>query len=170
MGQYYKFIILDNNNNIILYINPHDFYQGAKLIENCYIDNMIMNTVEFLIGPYCDEFHKSNIVWAGDYADPEEDDSQNLYHIASNYQSFKSVYKNIDLRYIVNHTKKLYIDKKKLDNQIHPLPLLICEGNGRGSGDYDGNDSELCGTWARDLISMEFEKPSEYTELICNFE
>jgi hypothetical protein len=38
--------------------------------------------------------------------------------------------------------------------RIHPLPLLTCEGNGRGGGDYRG-ESDLVGRWSRDLISVE---------------
>jgi hypothetical protein len=39
MGQYYKFIILsdtkkNNKEVILLVINPHDFMEGAKLMEH----------------------------------------------------------------------------------------------------------------------------------------
>jgi hypothetical protein len=60
------------------------------------------------------------------------------------------------------------VDKTK-SKSIHPLPLLICEGNGRGGGDYDGSNYDLCGTWARDVISMEETIPDNYIELICDF-
>jgi hypothetical protein len=186
MGQYYKFIILadnkkNNNEVILLVINPHDFMEGAKLMEHSYINTNIMNTVEFLIGPL-GPFNKSRCVWAGDYADDEtninqndsdnnssELESLNLYRLADNYSSFESVYKNQNYKYIVNHTKKLYVDKTKLEKPIHPLPLLISEGNGKGGGDYNGNNYDLCGTWARDVISMENEITNDYEELICDF-
>ena len=73
-------------------------------------------------------------------------------------------------RYIVNHSKKLFVDKEKLTSNIHPLPLLTCEGNGRGGGDYGGS-SELVGSWARDVISVERLAPasSDFTELVCEF-
>lgn len=174
MGQYYKFIILsdDKKNDkevIILVINPHDFYEGAKLMEHSYINTKIMNTVEFLIGPQ-ENFHKSRIVWAGDYADEEPNTDKNLYRLADGYSTFTNYYKNQIYNYIVNHSKKLYIDKTKLKNHIHPLPLLISEGCGQGGGDYDGNNFDLCGTWARDVISMEEVIPDNYEELICDFE
>ena len=174
MGQYYKFIILsddkkNDNEVIILVLKPHDFNHGAKLMEHSYINTEIMNTVEFLIGPK-EKFYKSRIVWAGDYADEEPDQSKNLYKIADNYETFKNYYKKEIYNYIVNHSKKLYIDKKKLKNSIHPLPLLISEGNGKGGGDYNGNNYELCGSWARDVISMEEVIPDNYNELICDFE
>jgi hypothetical protein len=174
MGQYYKFIILsddkkNDNEVIILVLKPHDFNHGAKLMEHSYINTEIMNTVEFLIGPK-ENFYKSRIVWAGDYADEEPDQSKNLYKIADNYETFKNYYEKEIYNYIVNHSKKLYIDKKKLKNSIHPLPLLISEGNGKGGGDYNGNNYELCGSWARDVISMEEVIPDNYNELICDFE
>lgn len=82
-------------------------------------------------------------------------------------------------RYIVNHTKKSYVDKENPLNQIknydwntifHPLPLLVCEGNGLGAGtDYHGNNKHLCGIWSRNTISVENELPDGFTELIPNF-
>jgi hypothetical protein len=77
-----------------------------------------------------------------------------------------------EFRYIVNHDKKQFVDKTKVpdingekDFKIHPLPLLTCEGNGSGGGDFHGEDKRI-GTWARDLISVEREKPADYKELI----
>jgi len=174
MGQYYKFIILaDNKKNnkevILLVINPRDYDNGSKLMEHSYINTNIMNTVEMLISPDGD-FHKSRIVWAGDYAD--EDESMNLYHLAENYSSYTTYnnnINNININYIVNHTKKLYVDKTKIENEIHPLPLLIAEGNSRGGGDYHGNNENLCGSWTRDVISIENEIPDNYEELVCDF-
>ncbi len=191
MGQYYRFIILadakkNNREIILLYINPHDYNSGAKLMEHSYLDNHITNTVEFLISKR-GQFYKSRIVWAGDYADQEPDNSDcleysdnsedtddyeeynNLYSLTKYYSPFTTAYIKTDNNYIVNHTKKLYVDKTK-SNQNHPLPLLISEGNGKGGGDYSGNNEELCGTWSRDVISMEETIPKGYQELVCAFE
>jgi hypothetical protein len=80
--------------------------------------------------------------------------------------------------YIVNHTKKQFVQIRKggqPQDGIHPLPLLVSEGNGRGrgerNGDYFGSNQELCGTWARDVISIEEKEhiPGDYTELVCEF-
>ena len=49
--------------------------------------------------------------------------------------------------------------------KVHPLPLLTCEGNGRGGGDYRPEDHPLIGIWARDVISVEKEKPDGYVEI-----
>jgi hypothetical protein len=179
MGQYYKFIILNdtkknNKEVIIFYMKPHDYMHGAKLMEHSYFDIDFLNTVESILSKEGD-FYKSRIVWAGDYADDEDDSDENLYRLAEKYTPFTMVLKNRNIKnkYIVNHTKKLYTpieQKSSTDYKIHPLPLLVSEGNGRGGGDYDGNNSDMCGSWARDVISIEEEIPENYTELECNFD
>ena len=60
---------------------------------------------------------------------------------------------------------------KKIPNwgaKIHPLPLLTCEGNGRGGGDFSG-ENEFVGSWARDVVSIEFDAPEGFTEIFPNF-
>ena len=77
-------------------------------------------------------------------------------------------------RYIVNHDKKEFVDKNKCKAdsdgwKIHPLPLLTCEGNGRGGGDFRGDERGLVGRWARNVISVERSKrliPKDYTEIV----
>lgn len=82
-------------------------------------------------------------------------------------------------RYLLNHDKKQFVDLTDLrpikddlgidtDWIIHPLSLLTCEGNGRGGGDYRGED-ELVGSWARDHISIEKEIPNGFSKLVTNF-
>ena len=53
------------------------------------------------------------------------------------------------------------------------LSLLVTDNcNGMGGGDYMSVNEELCGTWARDVISVEksIDKLIDYIELECNFE
>ena len=83
-------------------------------------------------------------------------------------------------KYLVNHDKKEFVDKTKvpIDNdgwQIHPLPLLTCEGNDRGGGDYRINETvekkcntNLIGYWSRDNVSVESRKSDfkGYKEII----
>lgn len=72
--------------------------------------------------------------------------------------------------FILNHDRKEYVDKRDVpfmesswshDMRIHPLPLLTCEGNGLGGGDYRGDDDprHLIGSWARDRISVSANAP-----------
>ena len=192
MGQYYKIIILADNGNvdsepevIRLAISPDNYQTGLKLTEHSYIGNHCVTLVEYLLsrqGPY----YKSRIIWAGDYANSEvnyepEVGHRNLYHVATDAKDawllFTSPagFDNDLYRYAVNHSKKEYIDKAKcLPNNagltVHPLPLLVAEGNGRGSGDYFGHNKDMCGSWARDIISLERDEPAGgYMELECGF-
>lgn len=184
MGQYYKIIILADNEDIEtlpevirMAISPYTYDNGAKLMEHSYVGNSLVNLVEYLLsreGPY----YKSRIVWAGDYADDEPGD-QNLYHQADNnaWLIFEqpSKFDNNKYQFVVNHSKKEYIDKSKCQAadesglRVHPLPLLVAEGNGRGGGDYSGHNEDMCGSWARDIITVEKERPAGFTELECGF-
>ena len=53
--------------------------------------------------------------------------------------------------------------------QINPLPLLLAQGNGQGGGDYRGKNENTVGIWAKNEISIEFEVPEGYKELIVSF-
>jgi hypothetical protein len=74
---------------------------------------------------------------------------------------------NKHYRYIINNDTKEFVDTKKVpltdvytDDkgkewpfQIHPLPILTCEGNGRGGGDLHKEDP-LVGAWARQRVTV----------------
>lgn len=166
---------------------------GLKLMEHSYLDNPMLNHVEKLLMPG-GMWHKERLLWAGDYADYEPQtqygitDNENcddicikgkrIYHYLND--ATKLIAKNkFGLsklnRYIINHTLKQYVDKNKVpsnihDMRIHPLPLLTCEGNGRGGGDYYSKaGQEFIGTWARHYISIDKKVPVDYTEIIPNF-
>jgi hypothetical protein len=64
--------------------------------------------------------------------------------------------------------KKQFVDKQKCSS-IHPLPLLTAEGNGNGGGDYYGENKNMVGIWARDIISISDTVPEGFTELKCVF-
>jgi len=169
MGQYYQVIILgeeQKNNPEIIRIFMEPWY-GAKLLEHSYINNDFVNAIEFLLSPE-GIFYKSRIVWAGDYADPEKGSNTNLYNMTYQFSSKEFKSSTIILKeykYIINHTKKLYVNKDKY-NLYHPLPLLVAEGNGRSGSDYvDKPDEDFVGMWARDIISIEKDKPEDCIEL-----
>ncbi len=105
-----------------------------------------------------------------------------IYH-ESVENKYDHEYKSIaplTAKYLVNHDKKEFVDKTKTpkDNDgwaVHPLPLLTCEGNGRGGGDFYINPEKkqgnvkLIGTWARDRIGVVSKKsdiPKGYKEII----
>lgn len=172
MGQYYKIIILSEVKHtpeiIRIWICPSTYGQGMKLMEHSYINNPTLRAIEELLSP-SGMFYKACIVWAGDYAHVEDSTQKNLYNMANNEpfycQPGKTTYK-----YLMNHTKMEYVDMTKLSTAIHPLPLLVSEGNGNGGGDYSGVNEELCGKWARDIISFDNNILENYKELVPFFE
>lgn len=166
MGQYYKPIILSDDNKVVAYMYSHDYDNGLKLMEHSYIGNNFVETFASLLAPD-QPYYKSRVVWAGDYADLENEDAENLYHQCEDDLKIHPTETNTLERfpYIVNHDKRLAVDSRTVpggDWQIHPLPLLTCEGNGRGGGDFRGKD-DLIGSWARDHISLEVDRPEGYT-------
>lgn len=189
MGQYYKPVILSEENEVLGWLYSHDFDNGLKLMEHSYVGNKFVSAFESTLtegGAY----HKSRVVWSGDYSD------NNFYSQCQGVPQLepRPNYDTNDYPFIVNHTKKQYVDKRSMivfyedaDNswQIHPLPLLTCEGNGQGGGDYhpnmytrkDGiecnipNDGKLVGSWAGDVISVEssIEEYKDFKEIKPKF-
>ena len=170
MGQYYYPIVLDENGKkIIVWMCAHNYNNGLKLMEHSYLGNNFVSTFEFGLSPEGPHY-KSRVVWAGDYADKEPDQEKNLYQMCDEYTMISPQVKETKMyRYIINHSKKQFVDKTKVPKQenftLHPLPLLTCEGNGRGGGDYRG-EPPLVGSWARDIISVEEVAPEGFEELV----
>ena len=190
MGQYYKPCVLSTDKQtVVKFMYSDDYDNGPKLMEHSYLGNDFVSAFETLIA------HKpKRVVWAGDYADREAYEKvsdikgsivdfgkeSNCYDRC--IDSLKTKPKTKDMTgydFIVNHDKKLYVMKSKCPKmkaewadgmQIHSLPLLVSEGNGRGGGEYKGSSINLVGTWARDLISVEKQVPTGFTELIPNFD
>jgi len=155
MGQYYYAVILDAHGNIVAWMSAFPYDSGIKLMEHSYIDNAFVNTFEFSLSPE-GPLYKSRVVWAGDYADNEPGQEKNLHDLCNDDEKklITPAEKNASkYRYLVNHTKRQYVDKTKAGN-LHPLPLMTAEGNGRGGGDMHDAPS-FVGSWARDVISVE---------------
>lgn len=170
MGQYYHPIVLDADGKIIVWMDAHMYHNGLKLTEHSFLTNNFVSTFEFSLTP--DEPHyKSRVVWAGDYADNEPGEENNLYHYCSEFNLIcPSAKDTTDYHYIINHSKKQFVNKMKVPAnadgfRLHPLPLLTCEGNGRGGGDYR-DDCPIVGSWARDVISVEKEAPIDFEEIV----
>jgi len=172
MGQYYKPILLEDKTNedgsetIIGHLESWSYGNGAKLMEHSWIENEFVERVESILAK-----RASRIVWAGDYADHEPNKEENLYEMTTEDGHLHTEQPTQTFRYIINHTMKEYVDKQKVfpDNdgwKIHPLPLLTCEGNGRGGGDYGGIDKDVVGIWARNTISVSNDIPDGYEELL----
>ena len=162
MGQYYFAVILDDEGDIVAWMNAFGYNEGVKLMEHAYLTSAFVNTVEFSLSPE-GAYYKSRVVWAGDYADDEQRYYKKNLHALCNDDETKLIRPEpisaTKYRYIVNHTKKQYVDKSKVQN-FHPLPLLTAEGNGRGGGDLD-DAPPFVGSWARDVISVEEALPEK---------
>lgn len=149
MGQYYKPISIERKE----FVYSHDYGNGLKLMEHSWIGNNFVGVVENLI-KRGGAWHGTKILWAGDYADSEtgKEDSKNMYRIVGDEgtQIKPKEFETKGLRFLINLDTKQFVDLKKVpvsdvyiddeggkhNYKIHPLPLLTCEGNGRGGGDY----------------------------------
>jgi len=197
MGHYYKPCSLaSNKKSVKSFIYSHDIKsrwkrydgkfvttgQGMKLMEHSWLKNKMMLCVERLLTPG-GEWHKTPIVWAGDYADPVVENS-NYFDLCNNGIDGEHVTQKLipkpltakearEFRYIVNHTKKEFVDKRSVPSvdgwQIHPLSLLTAQGNGRGGGDFRDEKNKFVGKWATNIISVEKEAPQGYKEIKPNF-
>lgn len=156
MGQYYKPILLDESGKPEAWAYSHDYNNGLKLMEHSYIGNNFVQRVEAELVE-----KPRRLVWAGDYAKHEPDMDDNLYGMLDDSNKLHPGGITIECRYLINHDKKQYVNLDKVEDdgdpqyplRIHPLPLLTCEGNGQGGGDFRG-DSPLVGSWARDHIQL----------------
>jgi hypothetical protein len=174
MGQYYYCVFLAEDGKYIrAWLDPLAHNNGMKLLEHSYVKNNFMLAVESNLGPN-GAFYMSRAVWAGDYAEPEAGSDTNLYTMCLD-QKNKAIGPSHDAHeysLIINHSKKLIIDKTTLGKKyglLHPLPLLTSEGNGNSGGDYSGPNKELCGTWVRDIISMNDYAPLDYEQFVPEF-
>ena len=196
MGQYFLPVSLTSDKqNVKSYVYSHHITsrwkahdgrmvttgQGLKLMEHSYLKNKMMLCVEALLIEG-GEWHKTPIVWSGDYSDPVRgeltysdmcDSTDEGEHVSRELIPKPLTAKQAkEFQFIVNHTKKEFVDKKKVPSndgwQIHPLSLLTSSGNGRGGGDFRG-DNDFVGTWAADVISVEKEIPADFKEIVPNF-
>lgn len=158
MGQYFLGAILRKNHiknmsPIKKSASPIMFDDMFKLLEHSYIGSNYVNYIVSLLGNECYGFP---LVWAGEYADTIN--GKNYYNCAREYITAHNpkMPKDVDkLRYIINLSKKQYIDLGDYaKHNIHPLPLLACAGNGEGgNGDYTkGENLNMVGKWAFDCF------------------
>ena len=170
MGQYYKPLSIEKKQ----YVYSHNFGSGLKLIEHSWRKNPFVNSVASLIAKG-GAWYGDRIVWGGDYADNEENLETNLYDIVGENEIKPDVPKrtyryfhNLDTNEFVDVNKCPEEDPDNIGWNIHPLPLLTCEGNGRGGGDFRG-ENDWVGDWARKRIVASYTKPKGADEIFPNF-
>ena len=187
MGQYYKPSVLNEDKTQVLAATcPLDWNSGMKLMEHSYYGvGVVRAAVELLK----DKFKGHRFVWAGDYADDTIGD-KNVYGVPCiedftsllDVEKTPSPYGDGDIyhlpeeygqaKYLLNYDKKLAVElgfEDDYDWNIHPLPLLTAESNGRGGGDYWGDEIELVGSWAYDHIGAADEMPEDFKVLEVDF-
>lgn len=150
-------------------------------------------------GDYGDEETNENGKFKFPFKDGERTNGLNLYSLCHDNEEEVRIYghghgsitkvnppeknRGNEYRYYINEDKKEFVDVETLlvtgkwgdgsSMVIHPLPLLTCEGNGRGGGDYHlctSNDEEYVGSWSRNVIRCSNKKPSnEYTQIFPQF-
>jgi hypothetical protein len=189
-------------------LSSYDFDNGAKLMEFSYLGNSYMHAIEKLLGDEHEGSYAGHpFVCCGDYADPINTrfGEADMYRMACDkieackkYVASKpsKLYRHLvrewenesdhlpDYRFIVNESKKEYCIIPKYNPEkwvIHPLSILCCDGNGRGSGDYpmyeeDDNpkkykkwDCGHVGIWAYDRIRLTNKRPIGYKKIVTRF-
>lgn len=172
MGQYYKGIILkshwrDDSDPIRAALSPMYFNKGMKLTEHSYIGNNFVNAMLCLIHKLDQDHTGVPVVWEGDYANTLLSDIT-LYDCANDWidrdklSVISLIYEGGDIdvpemTFAINQTKKEIVKFPEYDPYkltVHPLPILLADGNGRGGGDYYGKNKSLAGAWKFDLISV----------------
>ena len=169
MGQYYKPVLISEPGTIRNFL-PHNYHEGAKLMEHSYIGNGFVADVLRHLAE-CPQ----RLYWIGDYAErrdffnptkplSEKEMKEVLsskYEVAPTEDSVQWTFNNA---YIINHEKKEYLKLEVgiLDMfQVCPLCLLTAVGNGKGGGDYFRENKDYVGIWAGDLISLSYELPKD---------
>lgn len=104
----------------------------------------------------------------------------NSYYWMTNYKGEKHRRDFIDCRnnldtykYVINIRTHEYIEipePSDTDWIVHPLPILLADGNGRGGGDYHGSNMEFVGKWAFHPIGATNEIPKGYKKLDIIFQ
>jgi hypothetical protein len=171
MGQYYKPSILKKNwkaanHPVACSLHSWDFGSGLKLMEHSYAGVGFVSAVCHLLATTYKGFP---FAWVGDYADEKTCGGKqvSLYGEASELchkNSIKALVQNLlangdtekQYAYAINYTKNQYCKIPKFNKKewrVHPLPLLTCDGNGLGCGDYNLKDDRI-GTWAYDCIGV----------------
>lgn len=157
MGQYFKVVNLDKKREI----SPQDLNQPVKLTEHSYKGNDLMTHVSALLATH---WKGDRVVWAGDYADPEDEpfhdwvDDKNLYFTELDQEKTLPVSQG-EFAFFVNPDKHEYFTLMNLPVshfglEVHPLSILVATSNGQGGGDYFGANKELAGRWAGDRIEV----------------
>jgi hypothetical protein len=196
MGQYYKPISLDKKQCIRPWdydngakLMEHS-YIGNELVA--VVESLIAEGGEWFGdrivwgGDYADPEvdENGNVItstWTDERTGVVKPYDVTLYDMVGDNLIKPDKVKRPNYRYLVNMDTKEYVDfnhvpvdhvwqngpkGRKFPIKIHPLPLLTCEGNSRGGGDYRTKESDIIGKWTRNRVTVTTRKPKGHTEFI----
>lgn len=168
MGQYYNAVLKDRDGTLTVYNQQvkfkrgeNEYYNGGKLMEHSWWRNEFCNFISSKIMN-----NPMYVTWVGDYSNESELEDAGL---PIKFFDLDTVYgEKVDfdlssVSFLVNHSKKQYIDLKEYYEKsnvggwvIYPISLLTSIGNGRGGGDYHDKypNFSKCGLWAGDLLEL----------------
>ena len=166
MGQYYMPVI--KRGNKLRRVYSHDFDNGLKLTEHSYVGNDFVNVVANNLVD-----NPANLYWVGDYAEEADFISESAFKNIYGYAWERKTRSRTTVEepntefdwskdwYYINETKKEYTLIPKRGYYVYsPISLLTAIGNGRGGGDYRG-DNSMIGYWAGDKVYLSQTKPNE---------
>lgn len=196
MGQYYKCHLVTEKGKVRVYTpgvkledGTEGSFEGYKLMEHSWWKNDFVSAIANILTTT-----KAYVSWCGDYAEEYETvrlgfhyhtvwpkyDEDDKKQVKNKYPKKAPADFTLKGKYLVNHSKKEYLDLDKYyakfeadggDWCVHPLPLLTVIGNGRGGGDY--HECYPCfqhtGIWAGNLLSIDEAIPEGYTEFETYF-
>lgn len=167
MGQYYTPLTQkedDKSTRTSYTLKYKGEWSGYKLTEHSWWYNPAMNAFVRML------YHNPlRVAWVGDYSNDsplciEHHLYDDVFSKELRDREVELTIEELNLEglYIINHSKKVYLDCSDYYNRcererwcLHPLSLLTATGNGKGGGDYFGENREDVGAWAWDIISVE---------------
>lgn len=164
MGQYYTPVIQAESG--LHSFCAYRFDNGLKLTEHAWVGN---NFVAAVLN-YVHHQEGARLWWLGDYAEPRDfenklvkfDSGQLKKIFADQYDCNDGIDEHYKCYVVVNVDKHEYIDLLDYNpGELCPIPLLTAVGNGRGGGDFWGENEEEVGSWAGDLIQCLDDLPEE---------
>ena len=172
MGQYHRLVVIKSSSGKILAsLHPHQLHEGAKLVEFSSGNSKMITAVEYL---FMSRYNNNRLVVCGDYSEG------NLWKCAEEIgnDTIKELPDLQDAKpiaiYCVNLDKKEYIRLSPLEKgTLYPVFILCSNSNGKGGGDYDGNNMHMVGKWCGDRIKFQIadssKKYKRYKELKVKF-
>lgn len=160
MGQYYRAMLLDKNWPKVYKLN------GRKMMEHSRYGNGDMERIEYVLSK-----NQAHVFWVWDYSNMSALcwwDYKPFEEEEIEYEDKKLEHKEGKVYYLVNNTKKEYINmtaqennEKLRDNEndkwvVHPLWLLCRAETEEAGWDYHNQfpNFDKQGYWCGDLISV----------------